>query len=236
MTTKRLRLAIASALLVGSGVSAAGYYYWQHGAKSETNPGFASAVAVAEVSDSFALDHLSPADVGNAGESDTLATIEVSASREDILQLLYSFADGSQVQVEGMAPAQAAAVIDAPQPLFMAPADPVEAEQRLAEASQRAVRAEDPRTRANALSELAALGDAGVLSTMYEALFDPDARVRRAAVEAVQRIALNRGDDSGEAFRWMSSAAQVEDAGVAALARAGANELAMNRGEEPPFP
>lgn len=170
--------------------------------------------------------------------------LRISAPREDIRMLILSFASGASAPAEqialehdartggGLVPPQ---VWDMPQPLYMPAEDAVDAQRRISDASQRAVRADDPRERAAALQELAAIGDVGVLVTLDEALFDPDPRVQRAAVAAAQSLALYRGDEDGDVMRWLISAAGAGDAGVAEQARVGANEVALRRGEDPPF-
>ena len=238
---------LASVLLLGCAVLAAGYYWVQTGAEMGPDPfspphlpatdsgevGSGPITASGDAGDAMSTGAVTPEDAASP-------SISISVSREDIRQFLQSISGSESAALAEparMVPAHViAAAAPQPQPVFMQPADAVEAQRRISEASRRAVQAEDPRARASALIELAVIGDDNVLSTMHEALMDPDAHVRRAAVEAVQRIARYRGDDGGEILLWLSSAAQAEDAGVAELARAGANELAMDRGEEPPFP
>jgi hypothetical protein len=54
-------------------------------------------------------------------------------------------------------------------------------------------------------------------------------------VAAARRLADRRGDPDGEIRRWLTQAGYSGDAQVSELARAGANDLAENAGEEPPF-
>lgn len=197
-------------------------------------------------------DSRANADPGNDVVIDGRPPIRVTASREDIQQfiLLFTARDPSPPD-SGMKGAQAGAgvtrvsrdaavmsepvAMSAPQRVYMASANEAELRQHIADASQRVEREEDPNVRAAALGDLAAIGEPAVLPVIGEALSDADIHVRHAAMDALQRIARHRGDDSGEIARWVENFAGDEDTDLARMARTVANELAENRGEEPPY-
>jgi HEAT repeat protein len=122
-----------------------------------------------------------------------------------------------------------------PEPLYTQDSQ-VPVEQRIADASQRAIRGETSQARAAALGELAVIGDPSVLNTINEAVADTELQVRLAAVTAAQRMAQYHGDENGDVWNWLIQTGNGADAQVAAKAREGANELAQSRGEDLPFP
>lgn len=165
------------------------------------------------------------------------APIRITATREDMQQFILSFTASDRTSSGNVAAATLSVDRSAlPQRIYMPAANEMEAQQRIADAAQRAMREKDPNVRAAALDELAAIGDVAVLPVIGEVLFDADMQVRRAAVEALQRIARHHGDQGGDIARWVGDVANDENADIAMLARTIANEIAEYNGEEPPFP
>lgn len=186
-----------------------------------------------------------PATAGTASSSSTethAAPVHASKQQDDA----QSFS--SWLSYQGEIDAQASGTVDAaapatpvpmdipmPEPLYMLDSQ-VPIEQRIADASQHAIRGESPQVRAAALGELAVIGDASVLSILNEALVDADPQVRLAAITAARRLAQYHGDESGEIRRWLIEAGNAADTLMAMKAREDANDLAQNYGEDAPFP